>query len=99
MVASSVDFLLTANVSWNPLRSLPLVTCTLVSASTTDCGAGMGTAGPIIRVRCTPLSMGRPGDAFRQRNAQLAAWVFGQFVRAQRAVRVADAPELLGVGQ
>src|SRR3954452_17045437 len=63
----------------------------------TDRGAGTGTAGPIISVRWTPLSIGHPRDAFRQRDAQPAADGFGQFVGTHRAVGVTDPPELLGV--
>src|ERR1051326_2885510 len=97
MVVSSGDFLLTAKVSWKPLRSLPFVTCTLVSASMTERGGGTGTAGPISTVRCTPLSIGHPRDAFRQGDAQPPSDRLGQLVGAHGAIGVADAPELLGV--
>ena len=65
-------------MSWKPLRSLPLVTCTLTSASTTDCGAG---------------------DAFGQRDAQTPSNRLGQLRRAQRAVGVAQTPELFRVAE
>src|SRR5262245_32865244 len=110
MVFSSGDFLLTAKVSWKPLRSLPLVTCTLVSESITDCGAGMGTAGPINSVRWIPLCTGRCScgcvlrsahrrrrHAFGQRDAQTAPDFLGELVRPHGTIGVADAPELLRV--
>src|SRR5947209_14091641 len=99
MVDSSGDFLLTAKVSWKPLRVPPRLTCTPVSASMTALGAGSGAAGPIIRVSRTPLSIGGSRDAFRQCNAQPPAGRLGQLVRAHGAVGVADAPELLRVAQ
>src|SRR6266571_444716 len=99
-VVSSSDRLLTANVSWKPLRSRPLVTETAVRASVTGSGAGMGTPGPMSSVRWTPLSTGQTscgGDALGQRDAQPAAHRGGQVVGAKGPVRVADAPKLKGV--
>src|SRR5262249_20080128 len=68
-----------------------------VSASITDCGAGIGTAGPIISVRCTPLSIGRSRYAFRQRDAQPPPYDLRQLVGPHGAIGVADAPELLRI--
>src|SRR6516164_1298893 len=95
MVVSSGDFLLTAKVSWKPLRSLLLVTWTLVSASVTGLGAGMGTTGPIISVRWIPLSIQwHSRYAFGQRDAEHTADCGGEIVGAHRAIGVAYAPEL-----
>src|SRR5262245_2542423 len=100
MVCSG-ERLLNVNFSSKPLAVSPeaVVTVTLVSASSTDCGAGMGTAGPIINVRSTPLSIGYPRNAFRQSDAQSSSEGLGQLFRSHRAVGVADAPELLRIAE
>src|SRR5829696_140544 len=88
------------NCNWKTLGPSSLVvTVTEVSASSTSRGTGMGTAGPIIRVRWTPLSIGRPRDAFRQGDAQPAAGSLDQFFWPHRAIGVADAPEELWIAQ
>src|SRR4051812_45739200 len=99
MVFSSVESFPTLNVTWNPLRSFPLVTEMDCRACITTLGAGTGTAGPISSVRWTPLSIRRSGDPLRQRDADAGPRPLGQLLRAQRAVGVAQAPELLRVPQ
>src|SRR5437899_9801152 len=94
------DVLPTLKVSWKPVRSRPLFTCTLCNASTTGNGAGSGTAsGPISNVRWILSSTRYSWYALRQRNAQPAANFLGQFLRAHRAVGIAHAPELLWIAQ
>src|SRR5690348_4154374 len=82
-----------------PAPSSGAFTSTWVSASSTSCGTGTGTTGPTSKVRCTPSSTWHPRDALGQGDAQLPANRVGQLLRPQRAVRVAQAPELLGIAQ
>ena len=46
-MVSNSDLLPILKLSWNPLESVELVTCTLSSALTTSASAGTGTPGPI----------------------------------------------------
>src|SRR5581483_8000737 len=92
------ELVVRVNCNWKTLGPWSgVVTCTWVSASRMSAETGTGTAGPIIKVRCTPLSTRRPRNAFRQGDAELPARRLGQLFRADRPVRVADAPELLRV--
>src|SRR4051794_32764910 len=120
------EFLPSAKESSKPLSVSPEVTTTFASrsASSTSCETGMGTAGPIMRVRLIPFSTAlvlrctghaatrgprvaetypgvaacslRPGDAFRQGDADDRAGLL-QLFRIQQGVRIAYAPELLGI--
>src|SRR4051794_3440643 len=94
----SGERLLTEKLSSKPLRPTSLVvTVTSVSASTTTRGAGTGTSGLTYSCTFTPLSTAASREAGRQRDAQRAAGDLGQRVGAQRAVGIAQAPELFGV--
>src|SRR6185312_6051902 len=96
----SGDCTLSVNCRVNaPAASSGAFTSTRVSASSTSCGTGTGTTGPTSSVRCTPSSMRHPRDAFGQGDAQLFPDRRGQLVRAQRAIRVAQPPELFGIAQ
>src|SRR5438105_1800790 len=97
MVVSSDDFLLTAKDNWKPDLSLPLVTCTLVSASVTALGTGTGTSGPIMIVRWIPLSIRYSRDSFRQGDMQCAPCSFGQLFGTHGCIGIGDAPEGLGI--
>src|SRR5947207_3526320 len=99
MVFNRGESLPTEKVSWKPLRSLPLVTCTDCRACITTLGAGTGTAGPIISVRWTPLSIRRSGNSFGQRDPDLRARASGQLFWLQHGVWVRDTPVLLGVAE
>src|SRR5262245_39443241 len=93
--------LLSVKVNSNPLCASPEVvaTCTLVSASSTSWDTGTGIAGPIIKVRWMPLSIGRSWYSFRQRDTQPAAGSFGQLIGTDRRIGVAQPPELLRVAE
>src|SRR5688500_8653023 len=96
----SGDEVFNVNCNWKTLgRSSLVVTVTEVSASSTSRGTGIGTTGPIIRVRWMPLSIGRSRDALRQGDAQPAARGLGQFLGTHRAIGVADAPKELWIAQ
>src|SRR5258706_8086928 len=97
----SGDFVDSMNVSWKTLAAcVSLVTCTETSASITSRGIGTGTPGPIINCRTYGASdIGKARDAFRQRQRQAAADGVGQVGGSQRAVRVTDPPEELGVAE
>src|SRR4051794_1693773 len=98
MVVCSLEVLLTANLSWKPVRSPPLVICTLLSASMTRRGAGTGTPGPTNSVICTFLSIARRGDALRQSDADTLSGL-GQLQGIDDTVGVADAPVLLRIAE
>src|SRR5580704_5610742 len=99
-IVCSGDWLLSVKASSKPLMLVPdVVTVTLVSASSTISGSGTGTAGPTISVRLMPLSTWHPGNALRQRDAQLPTHGLDQLVRAQRPVGVAEPPVLLRIAQ
>ncbi len=67
-VVVMTDLLLTAKVSWNPLRDPALeVTCTDWSASISACGAGMVTTLPIRSSSCTLLPTDGPRQQQRRR--------------------------------
>ena len=70
-----------------------------MSASSTSCETGTGTTGPIMRVRWKPLSILCSGNVFRQGDANPAANRFEQFVRPDRAVGVAEPPELFRIAK
>src|SRR5262245_41517028 len=104
--------LLSENVNWNPLGPSTLcVTSTDVKASTTSRGAGRGVTGPIISVRCMPLSIVATlfrlasllGDlrecrhAFGQRDPDPPRDTSGQVEWVHVVIGVGDSPKLLGI--
>src|ERR1039457_1140517 len=92
------DVLPIVKVIWNPLRSRPLVTSTLCSASINGKGAGIGAAsGPMNKVRCVASNNARSRNAVGQCDGDLPADVRGQLLGPQPRVRVTQTPELLGV--
>src|SRR5262249_46215867 len=96
----SGERVLRVNDNWKTLGpSADVVTCTCVSASRMSCETGSGTAGPIISVRGTPVSIRRPPDALGQGDEHPATDGLDQLVGAERGVRVAQPPEQLGVAQ
>src|SRR6188474_2570706 len=98
-VVCRIDFLPTANCSWKPLRSVELVTCTLVRALTTSTGAGTGTAGPISSVRWMDLLIAACWNAFAKRDAQLRAWRLCELSWTDRTVGIGEPPPLFGVAE
>src|SRR4051794_36366616 len=96
-VVCRTERLFRVKASLNPLAvPAALVISTSVSASNTTCGTGIGTKGPISRVSETPLSIRRPGEAFRQRDLHRSARRVGERLRLHRLVGIADTPELFG---
>src|ERR1041384_4225300 len=54
----------------------------------------MGTVGPIINVRYTPLSIRRPRYSFGQRYSKPAAQFFGLLLGPHPPLRITNSPEL-----
>src|SRR5512141_3298727 len=99
ITASRGERLETAKVSWNPLLSLPFVTCTASRASITGRGAGTGTAGPMSRVRWMASFTRGPRHALGEGDADAAPRGRGQLAGVEGEARVGDAPLGLGVAE
>src|SRR5215213_3284346 len=91
---------LTEKVNWKALGpSVLFVTCTPVNAFSTSSETGTGTAGPIIRVRCTPLAIGASRYSVGQGYSQPPAHPLGELSRLHGRVRVAQSPEKLRIAK
>src|SRR6516162_4406088 len=90
----SGDCTLILKTSSKPLVPVALLmTLTESNASRTSADTGIGTAGPIIKVRLTPVNMSSPSrNAGRQRDANERTWCRGDVVRRVGQVGVADEP-------